>query len=140
MRGLLADANIEGHVMYLRQLLAKLELDSLLSEQGIEFVFFSDLNLAPDVNDRLLWNRCQQERLTLFTDNRNRDDTDSLQATLDDSWQPGNLPVLTLSDKRRFEDEPDYAERVAYDVVELLLDFADRRLLNRPRIFVPVTR
>ncbi len=140
MRGLLADANVEGHVIYLRILLKKLGLEQILIEQGVEFLVFADVSIRPDINDRLLWSHCQQQGLVLFTDNRNREDADSLQATLDDSWRPGHLPVLTLANRSRFATEPNYALRTANDVAELSFDIFDGKFCDRPRIFVPLSQ
>ncbi len=87
---------------------------------ALEFVTFHDLELASCLDDRTLWRHCQQERWTLFTENRNPDGPDSLYATLADSSQVGRLPVLTIGSKDTFEHNRDYAQRVATDVAALL--------------------
>lgn len=86
MRGLLADVNVQGHLPYLRRLLETLDLWSLLAELRLEFVTFPDLHLPRNLDDRSLWNRCQQDGWVLLTENRNEEDENSLQATLADSW------------------------------------------------------
>jgi hypothetical protein len=73
----------------------------------------------------------------LFTENRNDDGPNSLQATLVDSWRNGHLPVLTLASKGRFERDLVYAERVAADVAELLFGLAEGQYLDQQRIYVP---
>lgn len=74
----------------------------------------------------------------LFTENRNADGPDSLDATLADSWRTGHLPVLTLANKGKFYHSREYAERVASDVAELLLGIAvDGQYRDQPRIYVP---
>lgn len=100
MHGLLADLNVQGHFSYLHHLLETLDVWPVLDAIGIELATFARLRCLVDTNDRTLWTRCQQEGWVLLTDDRNADDRSSLQATLADSWQPGNLPVLTLISQR----------------------------------------
>jgi hypothetical protein len=137
MRGLLADVNVQGHVLYLRRLLEVLDLWIVLADLKLELLTFRDLHLPRDLDDRSLWNCCQQDGWVLFTENRNDDGPDSLEATLSDSWQSGRLPVLTLSNKLRFEHSREYAERVASDVAELLFGIAQQQYCDQPRIYVP---
>ncbi len=137
MRGLLADVNVQGHLGYLRHALEAVDLWNVLVELKLSLVTFGDLHLAPDLDDRRLWNQCQRDGWVLFTDNRNNDGADSLQATLADSWKIGNLPVVTLSDKGKFERDRDYAKRLATDIAELLFDIVDGQYRDQPRVFVP---
>lgn len=137
MRGLLADVNVEGHSRFLHQLLVSLDLWSILREIGIEIAVSAELGLSRELDDRALWNHCQQDGWVLFTDNRNMDDADSLQATIVDSWQDGNLPVLTLANKDKFESEAEYARQVASDIAELLFGIAHGEYCGQPRIYVP---
>ena len=137
MRGLLADVNVQGHLPYLRQLLEALGLWVVLAELSLDFATFPDLQLPRDLDDRSLWNRCQQDGWVLFTENRNDEDANSLQATLADSWRIGCLPVLTLANKGRFERSTAYAKRVAIDVAELLFGIAQEEYRDQPRIYVP---
>jgi hypothetical protein len=138
MRGLLADVNVQGHLPYLRHLLEVLGLWIVLVELNIGLVTFRDLQLPLDLDDRRLWNRCQQDGWVLFTENRNNDGPDSLQATLTDSWQLGHLPVLTLSNKGKFERDRSYAERLATDVAEHLFGISLGQYRDQPRIYVPL--
>lgn len=138
MRGLLADMNVEGHLRYLRRLLETLDLWTVLTKLRLDFATFPDLQLPRNLDDRSLWNRCQQEGWVLFTENRNDEDEDSLEATLADSWQMGCLPVLTLANKGRFEHSASYAKRVAIDVAELLFGIVHEEYRDRPRIYVPL--
>lgn len=89
MQGLLADVNVQGHLTYLRQLLDALDILPILVETNVRLVTFSELGLPRDLDDRALWNRCQQDGWVLCTENRNHDGPDSLEATLNDSWQTG---------------------------------------------------
>ena len=138
MQGLLADVNVQGHLRHIHQLLVVHDLWTVLVELKVRFVTFSDIQLPLDLDDRFLWKHCQDEGWVLFTENRNHDSPDSLQATLNDSWRSGNLPVLTLANKERFERDPDYAARVAEDVAELLFGITEESYRDQPRIYIPL--
>jgi hypothetical protein len=138
MQGLLADVNVEGHLPYLRRLLESRDLWMILVEFNVRLATFRDLQFPRDLDDRALWNRCQQDGWVLFTENRNDDGPDSLHATLSDSWRGGQLPVLTLSSKGTFERDPEYAARVADTVADLLFGIAGaEQFCDQPRIYVP---
>src|SRR4051794_30029857 len=138
MHGLLADVNVQGHLPYLKRLMEGQGLLEILTEMGISLVIFPDLGLDRGTDDRTLWNFCQENGWVLFTDNRNREDENSLTATIQDSWREGHLPVLTLANKAKFENSEPYATRVAQDVAELLVVAFVDEIRNQPRIFVPV--
>jgi hypothetical protein len=90
------------------------------------------------MKDRALWNYCQANGLVLLTENRNHEDEDSLNATLQDSWHEGHLPVLTLANKGKFENSEIYATRVANDIATLLFSSLHEGIRNQPRIFIPL--
>ncbi len=139
MQGLLADANVQGHLPYLHNLLKALGLWPLLAQLDLRVARFPDLDLTPELDDRTLWGFCQYHGRVLFTDNRNRDGPDSLDATLMDTWRIGLLPVLTLSNRGRFEHDREYAKRVASDVAEILFGIVqEHEYRDRPRIYVPI--
>ncbi len=138
MPGLLADVNVQGHLPYLVRLINELGLLVLLTDVGITFQTFPDHGLNPRMKDRALWHYCQANELVLFTDNRNHEDEDSLNATIQDSWQEGHLPVLTLANKGKFEHSERYATEVANDVANLLFSIVHGKVRNQPRIFVPL--
>ena len=94
-----------GHLLEARELWA------VLADLGLDFATFLDLRLAPDLDDRSLWNHCQEDGWVLFNENRNQDGPDSLQATLVASWQEGDLPILTIANKARLERDREYAGR-----------------------------
>jgi hypothetical protein len=140
MQGLLADVNVQGHLVYIqKRLLPSLGLWAVIAELGLRFVTFNDLVIPPDIEDRTLWNLCQVQGWVLFTENRNNDGPDSLQQTLFDSWREGLLPVFTLANKSRFDHDRDYAARVATDIANLLFDIATGQYRDQPRIWVPRT-
>ncbi len=49
----------------------------------------------------------------------------------------GHLPVLTLANKTRFENNAAHAEQVATDVAELLFGIAQGDYRDQSRILVP---
>ena len=134
---MLADVNLQGYLRRLRGQLDRMGLWEVMNGRGLRFASFSELGIAADADDRRIWNMCQSEGWVLFTDNRNNDGPDSLQATLDDSWMPGHLPVLTLSRKIALENNSAYAQRVAISIADLLFGIVDGENLDRPRIYVP---
>jgi hypothetical protein len=99
MPGLLADINVQGHLPYLVHLIDRIGVLEILADLDITFQVFPERGLVPHMNDRALWNYCQENELVLFTENRNHEVEDSLNATLQDSCQEGHLPVLTLVNK-----------------------------------------
>lgn len=105
----------------------------------MHFVSIDEAGLPLDIDDRSLWQFCQQQGWVLFTANRNAAGTDSLQQTLDDSWQPGCLPLITLANKIEFEHSADYRQRAAVDVAELLFGVAMGDYCDESRIYVPRT-
>jgi hypothetical protein len=138
MPGLLADINVQGHLEYLQRLIDGAGLLEMLRELDLRLVTFPDLGLDREIKDRQLWKYCQEYGWVLFTDNRNHEDDDSLEATLQDSWREGHLPVITLAKKGRFENSETYATRVAEDVAEILFRVFGENVLNQPRIYVPI--
>jgi hypothetical protein len=138
MPGLLADVNLQGHLPYLRRLMEQLDLLEILTDMGITLVTFPELGLDRHIEDRPLWNYCQANDRVLFTDNRNHEDENSLNATIQDSWREGHLPVLTLANRGRFANSPSYARKVAEDVAEQLVLALYDGIRDQPRIFVPL--
>ena len=111
----------------------------MLTQLDLRVAMFPELGLSADLDDRVLWNFCQNDGWVLFTDNRNHDGPDSLDSTLSDTWRTGLLPILTLSSKVRFEHDRSYAERVASGVAEILFGIVqEQRYCDRPRIYLPL--
>ena len=139
MQGLLADVNVQGHLRQLRYLLNAVELGRILDALDIRLIAFPEIQLDPNLDDRRLWDFCQREGWVLFTDNRTKHGPSSLQATLEEKWQDGLLPIITLSDKQRFErNHLGYSERVASDIAELLFGIKLGQYRDLPRFYVPL--
>jgi hypothetical protein len=83
----------------------------------------------------VVWQRCQQERLFLLTNNRNDDGPDSLEATIRKFNTPESLPVFTFGDADKISRSQEYAE----EVIESLLDQLLRidTLHGTGRLFLP---
>ena len=133
------DVNLQGHLAYLRARLRHGGFDELLDDPVPEYATFPNVGLPNETSDRRVWEFCQAQGWALLTDNRNDDGPDSLEAVLRDSWRPGSLPVLTVADKRRFERDSGYADRVAEGVAEVLFGLTQEgKYRDRPREFVPL--
>lgn len=137
MQGMLADINVQEHLPYLRQSLESMDLWSLLEEAEIRFTIFADHDLPRNLDDRSLREFCQKAGWVLFTNDKNNDGPNSLQATMEDSWKIGDLPVLTLSNQGKFVRNGTYASKVAKDVADLLYGIQSGDPLDRLRILVP---
>lgn len=140
MRGLLADTNVQAHASYLRRLLEAAGLLEILEELNVEFLTLGDVELPLDIDDRAIWRFCQLERLVLFTDNRNEESDESLQSTVRSEWKWGDLPVITLGDKRKFERIADYRQQTAADLSELLFGIYYGEYRDCARLYVPRQR
>ena len=140
MRGMLADVNVQGYLGRIRAHLEQVGLWEVLIESQLRFASFPEVGLDLNADDRSIWNLCQAEGWVLFTDNRNHEGADSLQATLNESWRPGDLPVLTLSNKQSFMSSPDYGRRLAISIANLLIGMLDGEIprsgpdLRSPRL------
>jgi len=138
MNGLLADENFQGHMPRLQQALRSFDLWDLLAEEGIRFGTFRDHGLKAGLDDRSLWNHCQDEGFILLTYDKNHDGPNSLQATMEDTWNVGRLSMITVSDQDKFSRDGVYAIRVASSIADILVEVREGDTLDRPRIFAPV--
>lgn len=135
MRAILSDANTEGHVRRLVQLLAAEPRRELWEYLKLPLLTFADLGLEIDSSDVLIWETCQAEQAVLITANRNADGPDSLDVALRERNAPDNLPIFTLADANRLLRDRYYAERVADQLLEYLYDI--HRLLGAGRMYLP---
>jgi predicted nuclease of predicted toxin-antitoxin system len=82
VKGLLADANIQGQVDYLVQRMQADAWADFWQALGLALYRFEDVGLTASSTDPEVWNVCQAEQLIIITDNRNLDSEDSLEATI----------------------------------------------------------
>jgi hypothetical protein len=102
---------------------------------GLVQLHFEDVGLAPESSDLDVWLRCQTEGLVLITANRNYKGSDSLEATLRSHNGPTSLPVFTIADIDKLNNNRSYADLVA----ETMLDYLQRieELRGTGRLFLP---
>jgi hypothetical protein len=135
MAGIMADHNLEGHFVVLLRLWTSDAWVALWESLGLEIASFSRLGMPYNTSDRELWQRCQQRELVLLTANRNDEGPDSLEATIRDLNTLTSLPVMTIADPELVLTSQDYAERVAIQILEYLMELDNFR--GTGRLFVP---
>jgi hypothetical protein len=135
MAGIIADHNVEGHFEVLLRLWTSEAWQSIRESLELEVESFEHLGLPHDTSDRDLWWMCQQREIVLLTANRNDEGPESLEATIRALNDPWSLPVLTIADPESVLTSRDYAERVAIQVLEYLLELDNFRGVGR--LFVP---
>jgi len=133
--GLLADANIMGHVDYLARLMQTGAWAGFWQDLGLVLRHFADVGLSLSSTDLQIWQRCQAEQLLLITENRNADSPDSLEAVIRLHNTPQSLPVFTIADVDKLRTGRDFAERVMIRLYEYLLDIDNVR--GAGRLFLP---
>ena len=135
MKGLVADANIQGQVEYLVQRMQADAWVDFWQALGLVFHRFEDVGLPTSSTDLEVWNVCQAEQLILITDNRNLDSENSLEATIRRNNTPGSLPVFTIADMNEFRTNSSYVERVVEVLYDYLLRIDDLR--GTGRLYLP---
>ena len=135
MQKIMADHNVEGHLQVLITIWSSPDWDDLWTGLSCEIESFERLAIATDVADTELWEVCQQNEIVLVTGNRNADGEESLEVAITHFGTPASLPVLTIADPDRLMRDRDYAERVAAQLLEYLLDLENLR--GTGRLYVP---
>src|SRR5437870_5533180 len=128
---ILLDHDLEGQVAFLKSALRETGWDR---DVHIQFKHLRDFDLPDDCADREIWRRVQAERILLITNNRNREDETSLQATVDRENTPDSLPILTISDQTRLR-QPVYRQQVVERLVAIILDVD--KYLGTGRLYLP---
>ncbi len=135
VKGLVADANIQGQVEYLAHRMQAEPWADFWQALGLALHRFEDVGLQPAATDFEVWNVCQAEQLVLITDNRNLDSEDSLEATIRRNNTPRSLPVFTIADMNEFRTNASYAERVVEALYDYLLRIDEVR--GAGRLYLP---
>ena len=135
MKGLVADANIQGHVEHLVECMQADAWAEFWQALGLVLYRFEDVGLSMSATDLEVWNACQVEGLILITDNRNLDSEDSLEATIRRNNTPESLPVFTIADMNQFRSNNSYVEHVVEALYEYLLRIDDIR--GTGRLYLP---
>ena len=116
-------------------LLGKIANDGWLDLISLSFVFFQDVNLAPDSNDRLVWRFAQANQMILLTANRNMKGEDSLEQVFREENTPDSLPIVTIANLDRFSYEAKYRSQCADRVIEIVLAIENYKGVGR--IYIP---
>ena len=135
MLGLLADANIEGQLIRLVEIVEAGPWKEIWDSLDVSVRTFEELRLMHDVSDAALWRTCQRQNLVLVTANRNQLGPDSLEAVIRSQNTLESLPVLTLADPERVMSDRRYARRVAERLLEYLFEID--RYRGSGRLFLP---
>jgi Domain of unknown function (DUF5615) len=137
LRGILLDNHIGEEFFHLieREFVSG-EWTAWWRDLDLDVLDLDALNLPEDSPDDIIWHTCQREGLVLLTGNRNRDGDDSLEATIRRHSQPHSLPVITISDVRRFGKDSAYDARLARSLLAYLLDID--MFCGTGRLYVPI--
>lgn len=135
MKGIIADVNIQGHVDHLVVLMNAEPWKIFWDDLQLDYLHFSAVGLTRESRDSVIWETCQSAELVLITDNRNRNDPDSLESTIQAHNNPTKLPVFTVANVPRLRRSRAYADRV----IDKMLDFLGRMdsLRGTGRLYVP---
>jgi len=128
----LIDYNLQK---YAAILLGKIANDGWLDLIPIRFIFFNDIDLPTDSNDRFVWRLSQENRMILLTANRNMKGEDSLERVLRENNTIDSFPVITIGNLDRFSKESSYRSRCADRIIDIVLDIED--YMGVGRIFIP---
>lgn len=131
MSTLLVDYNMEGQAAMLWDTLVTGGWQDILS---LEMVMFTDVGLAPNSTDRVVWRFAQQHTMLLLTNNRSDNEEDSLEQTIREENTSASLPVLTIGSLERIR-ERQYRELCVERILEIVLELEN--YLGTGRLFVP---
>ncbi len=135
MKGLVADANIQGQVEHLVECMQAYAWAEFWQALDLVLYRFEDLGLSMSATDLEVWNACQAEALILVTDNRNLDSEDSLEAIIRRNNTPESLPVFTIADMNQFRTNNSYVDRVVEALYDYLVRIDDVR--GTGRLYLP---
>lgn len=135
VRGILADIHMKGPVADLARAMRGASWAEFWNHLELALFAFEDVNLTATSTDEQIWHKCQEEQLILFTNNRNQDSPDSLEAAIRQYNTAKSLPVFTIGDLDRFQKNRDYAEKVLERFYECLFDL--EKLLGAGRVYLP---
>jgi hypothetical protein len=127
----LLDNDITGH----RELFIGTLKSTGWDEHGLlEFITLPEAGLARNTIDRVIWWHCQTHGYLLLTGNRNQEDADSLEQTMQEENTPDSLPIITISQPQRII-EVDYRERCIHSLVDIIIFL--NQYLGTGRQYIP---
>ncbi len=128
---ILIDYNLEGDA---ELLIATLQQDGWIDLLRLEFVHLRGTPLGPEGKDNDIWNYAQTQGMLLLTNNRNKDDETSLQATIERDGTPESLPILTIASPLRLK-ESSYRQAVGERLAEIVIYLENH--LGTGRLYLP---
>lgn len=127
----LIDYNLRGQAALLWGAIAA---EGWLEMMPIRFVGFEEVGLLENSSDYLVWQLAQANKMIILTANRNMKGDDSLEQVIREDNTTTALPVVTIGNKERL-DEQSYRERCASRLVETLLDIDN--YMGVGRVYIP---
>jgi hypothetical protein len=128
---ILLDNDLRGHGLFIEVAWRETGWSQLLP---LEFKLLRDFRLPDNCPDQDIWRFVQSHQMLLITNNRNREDETSLQATIERENTPDCLPVITVTNKELLVNK-EYRQRVAEALAAILMYPND--YLGTGRVFVP---
>lgn len=133
MQTILSDYNCEGHAQQIMFALRRNKLDDIVP---LHLRTFSDIGLAQNASDEIVWRLCQEKRYLLLTGNRRTVDGEgSLELTIRRLYTATILPVVTIGDMNRVYRDRNYCEQCAVRLAEIALDLEAFR--GVARLYLP---
>ena len=127
----LIDYNLRGQAALLWGAIAA---EGWLEMMPIRFVGFEEVGLLENSSDYLVWQLAQANQMIILTANRNMKGDDSLEQVIREDTTTTALPVVTIGNKERL-DEQSYRERCASRLVEILFDIDN--YMGVGRVYIP---
>ena len=128
---ILLDHDLEGQVPFLEAGWRETGWDQYLP---LEFRRLRDLNVPDNATDQEVWRYVQREYFLLLTNNRNREDETSFQATIERENTRASLPVITVSDKDKLV-FPAYRQQAAHKLAAIIIYLEN--YLGVGRVYIP---
>jgi hypothetical protein len=128
----LVDHNLRGHALLLS---GSILSGGWLDWVPIRFITFDEMKLPINSDDRVVWQLAQSNQMILLTANRSMKGKNSLEQVMREEITPTSLPVVTIGNADRLLNDPEYRERCATRLVEIVLDIDSYRGVSR--LFIP---
>lgn len=128
----LVDHNLRGHAVLLS---GSILSGGWLAWVPMRFITFDEMKLPVNSDDRVVWQLAQSNQMILLTANRSMKGENSLEQVMREEITSASLPVITIGDADRLLNDPEYRERCATRLVEIVLDIDGYRGVSR--LFIP---
>lgn len=128
----LVDHNLRGHVLLLS---GSILSGGWLDWVPIRFITFDEMKLPINSDDRVVWQLAQSNQMILLTANRSMKGKNSLEQVMREEITPTSLPVVTIGNADHLLNNPEYRERCATRLAEIVLDIDSYRGVSR--LFIP---